>query len=115
MQEIGQSIRSASAITAPLPAAAGSSLTLHEVDLTKSPTTYAVASGIVSLTEGSHGSAVALNSPAVTVSNLNFQNLSLAGTTSQIIRVSFTVSYANNTGRDEYTYSKTFYNSYSLR
>jgi len=116
MQEIGQSIRNAHSITSPAPAATDSALTLAETDAAKDPTVYTLASGVVSVTEGGNGAKpVALNSAAVTVSGLSFQNLSLAGTTSQIVRVSFTVSYVNKTGRDETNYSKTFYNSYSLR
>jgi len=114
MQEIGESIRNAASITTPLPAAAANSLTLQETDTTKSPTVYALASGVVSVTEG-NTKAIALNSNAISISNLSFQNLSLAGTTSQIIRVTFTVTYVNNTGRPELDYAKTFYNSYSLR
>ncbi len=116
MQEIGQSIRNASAITSPVPQVSDTALVLAESDATKDPTTYGLASGVISITEGGNGAKpVALNSPAVSVSNLSFQNLSLAGTTSQIVRVTFTVSYINKTGRDETNYSKTFYNSYSLR
>lgn len=114
MQEIGQSIRNASAITAPVPAASASGLTLDVVDTAKDPTTYSLSNGVVSIVEG-NVKAISLNSNAVAVSGLSFQNLSLAGTTSQIVRVTFTVSYINKTGRAETEYSKTFYNSYSLR
>lgn len=117
MQELGASIRNSAAITAPAAGASATSLTLDTRDDTKDPVIYSLTSGVVSVTEGSgpKPTVTPLNSSAVTVSGLSFQNLSLAGTTSQVIRVTFTVTYTNPSGRDEYNYSKTFYNSYSLR
>lgn len=114
MEELGQTIRSSQAITAPTPATAASTLVLQETYSAQDPTTYALSNGTVTDTEGK-APAVALTSPAVSVSGLTFTNVSSAGTTSQAIRVSYTITYVNKVGRAEYDYSKTFYNTFSLR
>jgi type II secretory pathway pseudopilin PulG len=114
MEEIGQSIRNSASITAPAPAASASTLTLGESDSSKDPTTFALTAGAITDTEGK-GSAVPLTSPAIAITGLTFTNVSLAASTSQSIRVSFTATYINKTGRSEYDYSKTFYDTFSLR
>ena len=50
----------------------------------------------------------------VTASNLSFQNLSRTGTPGTI-RIQFTLSHINPSGRNEYDFNKTFYGTASLR
>lgn len=50
----------------------------------------------------------------VTVSNLTFTNLTRAGTPGNV-RIQFTLTHINPSGRNEYDFSKTFYGSASLR
>ena len=57
---------------------------------------------------------VALTNFRVVASNLTFQNLSRAGTPGTI-RIQFTLTHINPSGRNEYDYNKTFYGSASLR
>src|SRR5690348_11519802 len=114
MQQIGLSIRNASAINSPATGLSGSTLSVNERTASLSPAVYTIANNIVSVTEGT-GSAVALSSPNITISNLTFTNLSMTGSPSQTIRVQFTASYVNNIGRSEYAYSRTFDDTFSLR
>lgn len=57
---------------------------------------------------------IALTNSRVVASALTFQNLSRAGTPGTI-RIQFTLTRINPSGRNEYDYSKTFYSSVSLR
>lgn len=69
--------------------------------------------GVLQITEGV-GSAVALTSDEVKVTNLVFTNLTPTGAR-ESIRIQMTVAY-NNAGSDvEYSYSKSFQTAVSLR
>lgn len=50
----------------------------------------------------------------VTVSNLTFSNLSRPGTPGTV-RIQFTLTHINPEGRQEYNFSKTFYDTATLR
>src|ERR1044072_9891922 len=50
MQEIGQSILNAQSISSPAAALTSTALSLQELDAAKTPTTFTVANGIVSMT-----------------------------------------------------------------
>lgn len=58
--------------------------------------------------------AIALTNSHVVASGLTFTNLSRAGTHGTI-RIQFTLSHSNPSGRNEYEYSKTFYDSATIR
>lgn len=106
MQLITQTVRNATAISSPTIGASGTSLSVDT-------TVFDLSSGAVRIKEGV-AAAVNLTSSKVTASNLNFQNLSRAGTPNTI-RVSFTITYINSSGRNEYDFTKTFYGSAGLR
>lgn len=113
MQLMTQTVRNATAVNSPILGNSASTLSLTVVSGPSSPTVFDLSAGAVRIKEGT-GSAVNLTSSKVTVSNLNFQNLSRSGTPNTI-RVSFTLTYMNNSGRNEYNYSQKFYGSANLR
>ncbi len=113
MQLITQTARNAEAVTSPAVGTSASSLTLDVVTVVSDPTVFDLASGVIRITEGA-GSAVALTNSRVTASALTFQNLSRPSTPGTV-RISFTLTHVNPTGRNEYNFSKTFYASATLR
>jgi len=113
MQIMTQTIRNAEAITSPVAGASALSLTLDVVQAGDDPTVFDLSSGTVQIKEGA-AAVVPLTNSRVTVSDLNFQNLSRSGTPGTI-RISFTLTHINPSGRNEYNFSKTFYASASLR
>ena len=106
MQLITQTIRNATAISSPTIGASGASLSVDT-------TVFDLSGGAIRIKEGA-GAAVNLTSSKITVSSLNFQNLSRVSTPN-IVRVSFTVTYTNSSGRNEYDFTKSFYGSAGLR
>ncbi len=113
LEIITQAIRNADAVNSPAVGASASVLSLDMFPVADDPTVFDLVSGAVRITAGA-GAAVALVNSRVTVSGLAFQNLSRSGTPGTI-RITFTLSHVNPTGRNEYEYSKTFYGSASLR
>lgn len=113
MNMITQTIRNAESITSPTIGTSANSLNLNVLSAPDDPTVFSISSGAISVTEGGGGS-VALTNSKVTASALNFQNFSRAGTPG-VIRISFTLTYVNPEGRNEYDFSKTFSSSASLR
>jgi len=106
MQLITQTVRNATAISSPTIGASGASLSVDT-------TVFDLSGGSIRIKEGA-GAAVNLTSSKITVSSLNFQNLSRVSTPN-IVRVSFTVTYTNSSGRNEYDFTKSFYGSAGLR
>jgi len=106
MQLITQTVRNATAISSPTIGASGASLSVDT-------TVFDLSGGAIRIKEGA-GAAVNLTSSKITVSSLNFQNLSRVSTPN-IARVSFTVTYTNSSGRNEYDFTKSFYGSAGLR
>lgn len=113
MQIITQTARNAETITNPTAGNSASSATFDVVTASLDPTIFDLASGIIRIKEGA-GSATSLTNSRVTASSLTFQNLSRASTPGTI-RVQFTLTHVNPSGRNEYDYNKTFYGTASLR
>lgn len=113
LQLISQTIRNGTAINSPTIGTSGTSLSVNVLTGASSPTVFDLSSGAIRIKEGA-GVAVNLTSSKVTVSGLNFQNLSGTGTPNTI-RVSFTVTYINTSARDEYSATQNFYGSADLR
>lgn len=113
MQFITQTARNAEAITSPVQSASASSLTLDVITGASDPTIFDLASGVIRIKEGAEGT-VALNNSRVTASALTFQNLSRTSTPGTI-RIQFTLTHTNPEGRNEYSFSKTFSGSATLR
>lgn len=108
-----KSIRQGTVITSPTAGSSGSSAQLSVFDGAKSPTLFDLSSGAIRIKEGA-GNYINLTSNNVTASNLTFQNLSQTGAPG-VIRVSFTLTTANTSGRNEYSYSKDFVTTVNLR
>lgn len=113
MQLITQTIINSEAITSPTPGNSSTGAVLDVVTLANDPTVFDLSGGAIRITEGV-GSPISLTSPLVNVDSLIFENLSKTDTPG-ILRVEFTISYINNTGRNEFEWAKTFYSSISLR
>jgi len=113
MQNFTQIVRNSTSISSPAVGVSSSSLTLVVPTGSLSPTVFGLSSGVVTMTEGVNP-VVNLTSGKVIVSGLTFSNYSRASTKGNI-RVQFVVSYNNPDGISEYTFSKTFISSASLR
>lgn len=113
MEIISQNIRNASLINSPSASASSSSLSLNTYTPALNPTLFSLASGVIEMKEGALAD-VPLTNNQVIASNLSFHNLSYASTPG-IIRISFTLSFNNTLGRQEFDYSKDFISSFALR
>lgn len=115
MQIITQTTRNADSMNSPTQGVSVGTLSLNTYASANNPTLFDLdgVSGVIRIKEGA-GALVSLTNSRVTASALNFQNLSRAGTPG-IIRISFTLTHVNPSGRNEYNFSKTFYASASLR
>ena len=113
MRLMTQTLRNASAINLPGEGTHGTTLSLGTYSGTTTPTVFTVSSGVIRVQEAS-GTVVALTNSRISASDLSFHNVSRPGTPG-IVRIEFTLTHINNTGRSEYAYSKTFVSSATLR
>lgn len=113
MDYIQQTVRNATSITSPSAGTSGSSLTVVVPTASLSPTIFNLSGTTLQVKEGS-ATAIALTNTKVTVSNLTFTNVSRSGTDGAV-RISFTLDRVNNTGRNEYSYTKTFTTTVAIR
>jgi competence protein ComGC len=114
MYMMTQAVRNGRSITTPSMGTSSSTLAIITGNALLNPTVFSSASGTLQIKEGS-GALVALTNRRVTVSSLLFQNVSSASSTEKIIRMSFVVDYINTSGRAEYSYTKSFTGSATLR
>lgn len=110
---IGQYTVNAQGINSPSVGSKSTSLSLDMPGTNIDPTIFSLNSGDIFISEGVSAATV-LNSSYVEVSDLQFENLSKAGSNG-LVRVELTLSYINNANRPEFSWSKTFYTSISLR
>jgi Tfp pilus assembly protein PilW len=110
---IDQSVRKATGINIPAAQANDVVLSLQMADAAKNPTIFSVTDGTLNITEGA-GAAVPLTNSMVTVSGLSFNNYS-ATSSKGSVKILFTLSYKNSSGRNEFDYSKIFYGTASIR
>lgn len=113
MQMITQTVRNASTINTPAVGGGAAALSVGTYISGNNPTLFDMGSGAIRMKEGAAG-IVSLTNDRVTVSALNFQNLSHISTPGTI-RISFVLTHINPSGRNEYSFSKTFYADASLR
>ena len=113
MSLITQNIRNTQTVTSPVSGTSASSLTLTEYTALLSPTVINQTSNKLQISEGSN-SAVDLSSNRVIVSGLSFQNLARSSTPG-LMRIQFTLNHVNPNNLGEYTYSKAFTATASLR
>lgn len=110
MQMITQIIRNSSAINSPAIGVSAASLSLNAP--ASNPTVFDLSGGRIRVDEGA--GAVFLTSDRLSVSGLNFHNVSGSGTNGSV-KITFTVNHLNPDGRNEWGYSRQFYASVSLR
>lgn len=110
---IARTTRAADSITTPAVGASGGTLTLAMATAGVNPTIFNISGTTLQIKEGA-GATIPLNSNRVAVTGFTVKNLS-RGSTPGVIKISFTVSTVNTTGRNEYDYQKTFTTSASLR
>ncbi|QQS15536.1 MAG: type II secretion system protein [Candidatus Moraniibacteriota bacterium] len=110
---LGQSVRNASGINSPSPGSSASMLSLAVDNSGNNPTVFNIELGALRVKEGSSG-AINLTNSRVVVSNLSVANLSRSGTLGTV-RIEFTVAAKNTSGRNAYSFSKTFATSATLR
>jgi Tfp pilus assembly protein PilW len=113
MQIFTQTARNATAINSPAAGTSGVSTSLTVIEGAKSPTVFDLFGGIIRIKEGT-SAAVNITSSKLTATGLAFTNLSGSGTKGTV-RIQFTLTYRNPSGRNEYNYTKTFYGSATLR
>ena len=114
MHLMTSTIRNGRSIQTPSIGATSSLLSVTVVNSIASPTIFNIASGTLRIQEGS-GASVALTNSRVSASALQFQNVSSASTTEKIVKLTFVLSSNNISGRSEYSFSKTFTGSATLR
>ncbi|WP_412733002.1 hypothetical protein [Minisyncoccus archaeiphilus] len=113
MESILRSIRHSEQVISPVVGGQSSALSLDMLEALDDPTLYGLTGTSLTVKEGS-ASTVILTNPRVIISNLVFNNYS-ALPEHDSIRVSFTITYYNESGKQEYDYSKTFYGTASTR
>jgi Tfp pilus assembly protein PilW len=113
MRLINQTIRNSAGVNSPIPGENNSVLSLEMSDSLKNPTIFFEESGVLYIKEGT-GENIALTNSLVFLSELSFENYS-ATSLKDSINFSFILSRINNSGRNEYDYSKKFYAASSTR
>lgn len=106
MQIITQTIRNSSVINSPAIGTSAPSLSLNTSLASTTPTVFDLSGGVVRIKEGINN-VISLSNTKINISNLNFVNLSRAGTPG-VIRISFTISAINLSNRNEYSFTKSF-------
>lgn len=114
MSLITQTIRNGRSIQVPAIGTSSSTLSITTATPILNPTVFNLATGTIRIKEGSN-SAISLTNSRISVSNLLFENVSSSSSTEKIIRVSFRVDYRNLSGKSEYSYTKNFTGSATLR
>lgn len=114
MNMMALTIRNGRSIETPVLGDTAPVLSITTKDNLLNPTIFDVASGTLRITEGA-GRPIPLTNSRVVMSNISFQNLSASTSADRIIRISFTLDYGNSSGKDEYSFTKTFIESTTLR
>jgi prepilin-type N-terminal cleavage/methylation domain-containing protein len=100
MAKITQEIKKAIGINSPAPGSSSNSLSLVMVTPSLNPTIFDINGGKLRITQGS-SAPVELTTDQTVVNNLQFANLSYAGTPGTI-RVEMTINNLNPSGKSEY-------------
>lgn len=115
MQIMSQTIRNASSVNSPLPGLSSSTLSLSLATSSDISSVFFATSSILYMREGV-ASSVSLTNNKVAISGLLFSALSVSSsTTPGTVRIVFSLSHLNPSGRNEYDYTKTFYTTAALR
>ncbi len=114
MNMMTQTIRNGRSIQVPSIGTSSSTLSITTAVPLRNPTIFDVSNGVMRIKEGS-STGIPLTNSRIKVTAINFQNVSSAASTEKIIRISFTIDHVNLGGRSEYTFTKTFNGSATLR
>lgn len=114
MSLITSTIRNAKSVDIPLMGNTSPTLSVTVQSPVLSPTIFLVSSSTLVTTEGA-GVAIPITNSRVRVSDVLFENISSASSTDKIIRITYTLSYLSGSPRQEYSYTKTFVGSATLR
>ncbi len=113
MSLIAQNIRNAVSVSSPAPGGTANFLTLIEYTPALSPTTFDQSGNIMRVREGA-SVAINLTSDRVIAPDISFRNVSRPGTPGAV-QIRFRLTYINSSNRNEYSYSKIFTSTVSLR
>ena len=114
MNLITQTIRNGRSIQVPSIGVSSSTLSITTGNALLNPTIFTISSTTLISKEASNTSIPVTNS-RVRVSSLIFSNVSSGSSTEKIIRISYTIDYINQGGKSEYSFTKTFNGSATLR
>jgi Tfp pilus assembly protein PilE len=114
MYLITETVTNSQSITFPSAGTQLASSSLVTRNATLNPTVFFVSSSTLYMQEASKPK-VALTNSRVDVSSLSFDNSTSAGSSEKMMRVSFTITYKNPSGRGEYEYTKSFNGSATIR
>ena len=110
---IGQSVTNATGVNSPAVGTTSASLSLQMADGAKNPTVFDLSSGTLRITEGV-GSPVTITSSKITVTSIQFSNVSASGSPGAI-RTQATLQHINPQNRPEYAMIKTFYTTSTVK
>lgn len=113
MYTILQNIRNAESVYFPSEGDQLDTISLEMADSAFDPTLFGVIAGEIRSRYGTDA-ITSITNDQVTATGFGFHNVSRPNTPG-IIKVEFTLEYINDSGRNEYDYSKTFTGSASLR
>lgn len=113
MQIISQVIRNGATINTPAIGTSAITLSVDTIVPANNPTILSIVGGVVFIKEGT-ALAVPLTNSRVTASNISVTNLSRVGTPGTL-RIIYTLTHKNPSGRYEYDFSKTFIGTATLR
>jgi Tfp pilus assembly protein FimT len=116
MHLITQTIRNSRSVEVPGVGATSSSLSVTTGNMLLNPTVFR-ASGTLLVTQEASQQVSPLTNSRVKVSDLVFQNISSSSSLDRIVRVRFTLDYNNSgsTTKQEYSFTRTFSGSATLR
>ncbi len=112
---IAQNVRNAQTINSPATSTAAATLSVNLPGNASNPIVFSLASGAIQMTQGGVASgAITDAQEKVSVTALSFANLSRSGTPGTV-RILFTLTGSGSASWYEYSYTKTFTGSASLR
>ncbi|MBP6888840.1 MAG: prepilin-type N-terminal cleavage/methylation domain-containing protein [Candidatus Pacebacteria bacterium] len=114
MHLLTSSIRNAKSVDTPAMSATSPTLSITTQSPLLSPTVIGTSNQVIVLTEGA-ATALPITNSRISVSSLLFENISSSSSTDRVVRISYTLTYKSASLRQEYSYSKTFTGSATLR
>jgi type II secretory pathway pseudopilin PulG len=115
MWMITQTVRNGRSIDVPVLEASGSSLSITTVSPVLNPTIFdSNGSSTLEIKEGV-SAYIPLTNSHVQMQSLVFQNVSSTSSSDRILKINFTLQYKNLSGSADYSYSKSFSGSATLR